>query len=293
MVQLLDVDTDAFRAPTTGATAADVPVFRRIVVGVDFSEPSLRAARWIASTFAPSAEIVLVHVGAPPTLSAFARPSAADTRPVYHALRGLAETLGRERTSTTIVLSTPARGLALVADDVGADAICLGRSPRLPTGTVVEPATALALLSQSNHTLLVVPAGGTLDASAPVVVALDEQRNPAAMVRLAQRVAQTHRAPVETVRLTQLEQARIDRLGDRANDVDPAWRLLQFTRSRGAGLLVLGRDQHCGSGASAAHARPLPGTTRLLLGVARCPLMVVPAHHGSIVSPRHMAIDRR
>jgi nucleotide-binding universal stress UspA family protein len=35
---------------------------RKIVVGVDFTDASLAAARWAATHFAPDAEIVLAHV---------------------------------------------------------------------------------------------------------------------------------------------------------------------------------------------------------------------------------------
>jgi hypothetical protein len=35
---------------------------RKIVVGVDFTDASLAAARWAAAHFAPDAEIVLVHM---------------------------------------------------------------------------------------------------------------------------------------------------------------------------------------------------------------------------------------
>jgi nucleotide-binding universal stress UspA family protein len=36
--------------------------FRKIVVGIDFSEASLAAARWVADHLAPDAELLLVHV---------------------------------------------------------------------------------------------------------------------------------------------------------------------------------------------------------------------------------------
>ena len=34
----------------------------RLVVGIDFSAPSIEAARWVAGHFAPGADLVLVHV---------------------------------------------------------------------------------------------------------------------------------------------------------------------------------------------------------------------------------------
>ena len=36
--------------------------FKKIVVGIDFSDASLAAARWVANHMAPSAELFLVHV---------------------------------------------------------------------------------------------------------------------------------------------------------------------------------------------------------------------------------------
>lgn len=44
---------------------------RRIVVGVDFREPSVAAARWTARELAPDAEIVLLHVVDVPRPPAF------------------------------------------------------------------------------------------------------------------------------------------------------------------------------------------------------------------------------
>src|SRR5688500_20154594 len=47
--------------------------FNRIVVGIDFSANSLAASRWVAHHFAPDADVVLVHVVAPPDVLSLPR----------------------------------------------------------------------------------------------------------------------------------------------------------------------------------------------------------------------------
>ncbi|NUR19426.1 MAG: universal stress protein, partial [Gemmatimonadaceae bacterium] len=46
----------------------------RVMVAVDFSGPSLAAARWAARELAPGAEIVLAHVIRAPEAPSFLRP---------------------------------------------------------------------------------------------------------------------------------------------------------------------------------------------------------------------------
>ena len=53
---------------------------RSVVVGMDFSETSIVAARWAAEHFAPNADITLVHVVALPDRPAFADGAAARDR---------------------------------------------------------------------------------------------------------------------------------------------------------------------------------------------------------------------
>ena len=48
--------------------------FRRVVLGIDFSERSLAAARRVAACLAPEAEIVLVHVLRRPDAPTFVQP---------------------------------------------------------------------------------------------------------------------------------------------------------------------------------------------------------------------------
>src|SRR5688572_11930910 len=107
----------------------------RVLVGVDFEEPSLAAARWVACHFARDAQIVLVHVipvpSGPPFLLRYLRaPGALFEQlapPLRGGLQGLAGVLGAERTLVELRAGDPAEQLAAAAAAVGADLVCVGR----------------------------------------------------------------------------------------------------------------------------------------------------------------------
>jgi nucleotide-binding universal stress UspA family protein len=66
----------------------------RVVVGMDFSEPAIRAARWAAQHVAPQAELVIVHALEMPVLPDFLRghvSGAADV--IENARRGATDRL--------------------------------------------------------------------------------------------------------------------------------------------------------------------------------------------------------
>ena len=86
-------------------------MIRRILVAVDFRQPSLAAARWAVSHLGPAA-LELAHV------------SAVDTTP---ALRGLAATLRGGGISVRTLQGTPHVALAERARTLGADLVVLGR----------------------------------------------------------------------------------------------------------------------------------------------------------------------
>lgn len=116
------------------ATAS--PGARRVVIGVDFDEPSLATARWVASHVAPAAELVLVHVLPVPRAPAFLRghllspaPFVAQVAPAMRGgLEGLAGTLGIRRARGVVRVGEPAEQLAAVAAEVGADMVCVGHA---------------------------------------------------------------------------------------------------------------------------------------------------------------------
>jgi nucleotide-binding universal stress UspA family protein len=106
----------------------------RLLVGVDFRQPSLAAATWAAAHFGKCA-IELAHVLPIPDVPVFLRPSmhplddrlrtaAASSLP---ALRGFAGTLGARDLSVQVRVGSPVDGLAEAAATFGAELVVLGR----------------------------------------------------------------------------------------------------------------------------------------------------------------------
>jgi nucleotide-binding universal stress UspA family protein len=112
----------------------------RVVIGVDLTEASNRAARWVANRFAPDAEMVLLHCLDPMLLQ---RQSAEARDAADVMLRELAHDVGRKRSSYRIRIGDPARCLADLAAEVDADLVAVGaheeHPSRLPAlGTTAE-----------------------------------------------------------------------------------------------------------------------------------------------------------
>lgn len=112
----------------------------RIVIGVDLTNPSTRATKWVATSFAPDAEIILLHCLSPLLIDR-RLPGARDA--AEHCLRGLQHAIGETRCRVRILIGDPARCLADVAADVDADLIAVGaheeHGDRLPAlGTTAE-----------------------------------------------------------------------------------------------------------------------------------------------------------
>ena len=107
----------------------------RIVVGVDFGEASIAAATWAARSFAPGAQIVLVHsihVPEPPAFLAGLYPQTdrvietAQTG-AQQRLRDLGTSIATGLVWTEVRIGKPEVVLAAVAAEYGADLIVIGR----------------------------------------------------------------------------------------------------------------------------------------------------------------------
>ncbi|HWC46972.1 MAG TPA: universal stress protein, partial [Casimicrobiaceae bacterium] len=112
----------------------------RVVVGVDLTEASTRAARWVASRFAPDAEMVFLHCLDPMLLQ---RQSAEARDAADKMLRELARDAGSKRSSYRIRIGDPARCLADLAAEMDADLIAVGAHEEHPNripalGTTAE-----------------------------------------------------------------------------------------------------------------------------------------------------------
>lgn len=111
-------------------------MIRRVLVAVDFRQPSLAAARWVATHLNAVDEIELAHVvrrtELPPFLQGLSLPASAARRDpglesVDRALQGLAGTLHWRRISVVTLEGHPVHALAGRAVATGADLLVLGR----------------------------------------------------------------------------------------------------------------------------------------------------------------------
>lgn len=108
--------------------------FDRIVIGVDFSEHSIAAARWIGRHFAPRAELVLVHVlelPPPPSFWPRRRWLRADDIETYRTgakarLRQLGNQIGSTFIGEEVRVGRPEDEVLRVARESEADLIVIG-----------------------------------------------------------------------------------------------------------------------------------------------------------------------
>ena len=180
--------------------------FRRIVIGVDFTEASLAAARWAALQFAPRAQVVLVHALPHPQVPSFLQPHlpdpaelSASLAPVLSGgLRGLASLIGAERTRIHLAAGQPADVLARAAHAYQADLVCVGRGARRRGSARFGATTAQRLLARTRVATVVVPAGRH-DAPARALVALDDRPGSEHLLHVARDLAAAFEARVDVL----------------------------------------------------------------------------------------------
>ncbi|MDB4917653.1 MAG: UspA protein [Gemmatimonadetes bacterium] len=156
----------------------------RVVIGVDFSPPSLSAGRWALAHVARGARAIIAHV-LPPTRGD-ARPN--DVEETTRGLAGYGATLNVASTQTAAPMGNPSRMLREVAGESDASLVIMGRRMdanrrRIGEGNVVERLTRTARTS-----VLVVPEGVTA-APRVVIAALDESLFGASVLAAASSVA--------------------------------------------------------------------------------------------------------
>lgn len=125
----------------SAGTPRAAPRLARVVVALDFSEPSAQAAAWVSQHFAPDAELVLVHVVHVPARPRFLEGRDPPVERLIDVARAGAELLLRELAATLVATSIrtevrvgrPEEEVVRVAEERGADLIVVGR-PRQRRG---------------------------------------------------------------------------------------------------------------------------------------------------------------
>ena len=108
----------------------------RVLIGIDFSAPSLATARWVAHHFAPRAELILVHVIPTPRVPHYLafdpsvndQPTAEEEKALLGGLMALATSLAGARATADVRVGDPTSQLVRAASELGADVIAVGRS---------------------------------------------------------------------------------------------------------------------------------------------------------------------
>jgi len=158
-----------------------VPRLDRVVVSVDFAEPSVTAARWVATHFAPEAEIILAHIIEPPPAtraSVMRYPSMETIVGKVHVeveirLQRLCESIAPGRARPEIRVGTPHDELVTLTSIVGADLMVVGRQDLTSSGWARIGATAQRVLRKSNVPILLV-AGANENPPSRILIAIDE-----------------------------------------------------------------------------------------------------------------------
>ena len=185
---------------------------RTVVIGIDFSDASLRAARWVASHIAPEAELVLVHVVPGPRLPSYVRsrvPKPGDmavngASALSNCLRGIGESLSPGRARVELLSGAPAEALAFVADEIGADLICVGRGSRRHGSARFGATMPLRLLAWTRVPTLVGP-GAVLGTPSRLVAGVDERSGGAIVFDVACAWARTLGARLDAVHVIEPE----------------------------------------------------------------------------------------
>ena len=218
----------------------------KIVVGIDFSDASLAAARWAVGRVAPGGQVFLVYVlpepFSPLYLNSYGDPALdqlATYRPgVYGALKGFGDALRSERVRVGVRIGNPAATLARVADEVKADLLCVGRGGRRQGGSRFGATTPQRLLAYARVPVLIVPSfakdsDGESAAGERVIAALDARPNGDAILDVAAALAADWGMDLEAVHVVEAD-TRAPSLGGylRLSELDVTALAHEWVRSR-------------------------------------------------------------
>ena len=192
--------------------------FRKIVIGIDFSDASLAGARWVSTHLAPRAELLLVHVVPLPRPPIYLHEhigSTIDQRStlvprLYTALRGFADLLSSDRVRVGIRTGVPWSALARVADEVKADLICVGRGPKRQGSSRFGATTPQRLLAISPIPVLVIPQG-VVSKPGRVFAALSGRPGGERVIPVAKALAAAWGSRLEAIHVIEADVHQISR----------------------------------------------------------------------------------
>jgi nucleotide-binding universal stress UspA family protein len=301
----------------TGRSEREIsrPVLERLLVGVDFRQPSLAAARWAATHFGSGTRIDLAHVVAVPEVPRFLESAvpALDDRLAtavgtpLPSLRGFATTLSASDLSAHVRVGHTVQSLADIAGDLQSDLVVLGRK-----GLDGNRGRTLERLIRRLTVPALVIANGKKERPRRILAAVDDAPIARELVNWSARLAQHFGAELTLLHVlsdallayewgwheSSCTQRGPVSLGSSFRWVPPihAW-LRGFCTTYGshtalrtvvavgsAGPMILARAQAARAdlivvGRSGAHATgpgAIGSATRLALRGAQVPLLVVP-----------------
>jgi nucleotide-binding universal stress UspA family protein len=136
---------------------------QKIVIGMDFSDAAISAAKWTSEHIALNAELVLVHVIDPPHQPLFARSKLPSPETVERAAWDFAETrfieltrvLGAASLRHEIRIGKPADVIPAIAAELDADLVVIGPHGERPNTAKFLGSTADRVVRLSSVPVLV------------------------------------------------------------------------------------------------------------------------------------------
>jgi nucleotide-binding universal stress UspA family protein len=192
--------------------------FKKIVIGIDFSDASLAGARWVSNHLAPRAELLLVHVVPLPRPPIYLHEHLGPTihqrstlvPHLYTALRGFADLLSSDRVRVGIRTGVPWSALVRVAEEVNADLICVGRGPKRQGSSRFGATTPQRLLAISKVPVLVIPQG-VVSKPVRVFAALSGRPGGDQVIPVARSLATSWGSPLDAIHVIEADVHQISR----------------------------------------------------------------------------------
>jgi nucleotide-binding universal stress UspA family protein len=176
---------------------------RYIVVGVDFTEPSLAAARWVAAHLIDGEDLILAHAICIPEPPRFLRGFLPPVTPLLEdarrgaelRLRELSPALGSARIWPEIRRGRPDEVLIEIAQEYRAELVVVGPHGDKPGMWKLLGGTAEHVTWRIQSPVLLAR-GLPTGAAKTLLVALDESDGTPSVIRWAGRVAKRNRSDV-------------------------------------------------------------------------------------------------